>query len=703
MKLEKAMSCLWGTILSFVIGFAGICCLVTGMDMAVDIGALAGICAVAALVCSISYTLPLGAVPPAGLVLLGIYYWRQGELVPGLESLLFRLSRQYDMAYGWGVIRWSVRTTDDMEATLLMGAAILAVLVILTVAWVVCRRKPGSPGVLVGILPLLACLVVTDTVPDLIWLFLLLAGIVILLLSSTARRQDEKQGNRVCVLVTLPVTVLLLTLFAVCPQSSYSDQNAKAWMDALRKNALVDRLMGQFFEEGTSGSSVDASVVRLDTVGFRVSSSAEILRISADFDGSVYLRGRALDSYDGKSWTDSGTDVSALYWPDESLMESRGELMITTRYAHRMLYLPYYTQSKVLQGVSRSLENEKKLKMYSLACSDVPLSAYVERYPNLTDAPGWDIDPEDHIHLTDSVKKWAQPLAKQIIGDIKNPYYQARMIGAYVQNSASYDLRTGRMPGSAKDFAKWFLERSDTGYCVHFATTATVLLQAAGIPARYVTGYATEATNAHVTVVRSSDAHAWVEYWLPGYGWAVLEVTPAADGSENGDQTQGSDGIEPSLPVQPDQIQGTDATQPSGVQTPDNLQSGGQTGNKTVLRVPDGVWTALWVLLAAAGAIGLLLGQRYLRLYLRKKRLAGATANQQAIACWNMLTRMCRMLGRPPEEALFALAQKAKFSQHTITQEELSCLQQGLDEARERLRGHSVFRRFWYWAVLALY
>ena len=41
----------------------------------------------------------------------------------------------------------------------------------------------------------------------------------------------------------------------------------------------------------------------------------------------------------------------------------------------------------------------------------------------------------------------------------------------------------------SEDFAIWFLTEADTGYCIHFATAAVVLLRAAGIPARYVDGY----------------------------------------------------------------------------------------------------------------------------------------------------------------------------------------------------------------------
>ncbi len=705
MKLEKAMSGLWGFLLSFTIGFAAVSCLATAMYMAVDLKVLAGVCFVAAVFFSACYSLPLGAVPPAAVGIVGGALLFRGDLLQGLESLLYRVSRQYDRGYGWGVIRWSVRSADEMEATLELGMCALAVVIVLLVAWTVCRKKPTVVALIPSTVPLALCLVVTDTVPDLVWLFLFLAAALLLLLSQTVRRQDPEQGNRLCTVLVLPITIVLLILFAAIPKDGYTGQKqAQAMVDAVLENPVMDRLFGRFFEKGITGSSVDAGIVRLDSVGIRVASRAEILRMSANFDGVVYLRGRALDAYDGKTWKESGTDVKELYWPNEALMENRGEVVITTRYAHRMLYLPNYTRSSLLLDVSRSLENENKLTMYSFACADVSMAAYTALYPAMTDKPYWRINQDKYIHLTDEVKAWAEPLAQRIIGDIQNPYYQARAIADYVQNSATYDLRTRRMPSASKDFAQWFLETSETGYCVHYATAATVLLQAAGIPARYVTGYVAESENGHITVVRSSDAHAWVEYWLPYFGWAVLEVTPPLVAL----QTEGTDPIETTQPTettvstQPDATQDPDTTEPDRPQT-EKPTTPDSAGKKEPFKIPEEVWKWLGILAIVTGVVGAVIGQRCLRLYLRRRRQARCGENDRTIAYWQELSRLYRALGQSPEEALVELVEKAKYSQHTITAEELTRLENGILIAREKLRQRSIFHQFWYRLVLVLY
>jgi transglutaminase-like putative cysteine protease len=72
-----------------------------------------------------------------------------------------------------------------------------------------------------------------------------------------------------------------------------------------------------------------------------------------------------------------------------------------------------------------------------------------------------------------------------------------------------------------------FLFRTRTGFCGHYASAFTVLMRAAGVPARVVTGYLGGEWNpvGGYLVVRQSDAHAWVEVWLAGSGWRRVDPT----------------------------------------------------------------------------------------------------------------------------------------------------------------------------------
>ncbi|HXF67685.1 MAG TPA: DUF3488 and transglutaminase-like domain-containing protein [Burkholderiales bacterium] len=74
-----------------------------------------------------------------------------------------------------------------------------------------------------------------------------------------------------------------------------------------------------------------------------------------------------------------------------------------------------------------------------------------------------------------------------------------------------------------------FLFRTREGFCEHYASAFVVLMRAAGIPARVVTGYLGGEVNqlGNYIIVRQSDAHAWTEVWLSDRGWVRIDPTAA--------------------------------------------------------------------------------------------------------------------------------------------------------------------------------
>ncbi len=74
-----------------------------------------------------------------------------------------------------------------------------------------------------------------------------------------------------------------------------------------------------------------------------------------------------------------------------------------------------------------------------------------------------------------------------------------------------------------------FLFDYQAGFCEHYSSAFVVLMRAAGIPARVVTGYVGGYRNqvGNYWLVRRSDAHAWAEVWLTGRGWVRVDPTAA--------------------------------------------------------------------------------------------------------------------------------------------------------------------------------
>jgi transglutaminase-like putative cysteine protease len=72
-----------------------------------------------------------------------------------------------------------------------------------------------------------------------------------------------------------------------------------------------------------------------------------------------------------------------------------------------------------------------------------------------------------------------------------------------------------------------FLFSTRSGFCEHYASAFAVVMRAAGVPTRIVTGYQGGETNAlgKYLIVRQADAHAWTEVWLKGRGWVRVDPT----------------------------------------------------------------------------------------------------------------------------------------------------------------------------------
>ncbi|MFC7301663.1 transglutaminase TgpA family protein [Cognatiluteimonas weifangensis] len=95
-----------------------------------------------------------------------------------------------------------------------------------------------------------------------------------------------------------------------------------------------------------------------------------------------------------------------------------------------------------------------------------------------------------------------------------------------IRSEFAYTLATP-LPG--RHAVDEFLFDTRAGFCEHFSSAFVVLMRAAGIPARVVTGYVGGYRNpiGGYWLVRNSDAHAWAEVWLEGRGWVRVDPTAA--------------------------------------------------------------------------------------------------------------------------------------------------------------------------------
>jgi len=92
---------------------------------------------------------------------------------------------------------------------------------------------------------------------------------------------------------------------------------------------------------------------------------------------------------------------------------------------------------------------------------------------------------------------------------------------------------TLKPPALGQNSVDQFLFDTRRGFCEHYAGAFALIMRAAGIPARIVTGYQGGEYNrvGNYLIVRQSDAHAWTEVWIEERGWVRVDPTAAVSPS----------------------------------------------------------------------------------------------------------------------------------------------------------------------------
>ncbi len=180
----------------------------------------------------------------------------------------------------------------------------------------------------------------------------------------------------------------------------------------------------------------------------------------------------------------------------------------------------------------------------------------------------------------------------QCIGEVKD----------YLEENMEYTLSPGKLK-EGQDFLDEFVFVKKKGYCSYFATAATIMFRAQGIPARYVEGYIITEEDYKKNVIKSEKidqivsmqgygepvdyvqldikdyrAHAWTEIYVSGFGWVPIEVTTGYSNVLQGEQ-----------PTTKSQEQTTTKSQEQTTTKPQEKQTttAGASTNKTIKEEVD--------------------------------------------------------------------------------------------------------------------
>jgi len=725
MKHKYWLTHLLSACFAFLFAVAAVGCLVTGWKLPItSTGNLLLWCGLFSVLPPVLMYFKYGGWVLLLLSVRGAFaLWQDGLLWEQAQTIGYIISSHFHGVYKWPVI--GKLLTEDYDLVLIL----LAYLTALSVSVCICRRWNSLLALPVPILSLAVCLITTDTIPTERVLVLLILEIVLLLITDWIRRKNPRQFASVLLITGIPAVLALALLFGMNPQENYVNHAAEiqkkavTWFEQIKTKA--EEAAGSF----TGNFALET--LNLRSVGLKNDFSYTVMRVTSTSGGTVYLRGRDYDSYTGTEW-ESSEDREESFTIGSAGSET---IQIQTNSASKVLYTPYYTADALLltDGFADNTENSKK---YSFSFSASPVK-------------NTGISPNRSVYtaLPEETRIWAKELMNRMGIGGASEQETVREIEQYVKNSASYDLSTPTMDSGYTDFAKWFIKESDTGYCVHFATAAAVLLRASGIPARYIEGYMVSCTADEKTAVSNQDAHAWVEYYdADAEVWRILEATPADMISEEAEATKETDELETSeTEVSETEIPETEPAETDApVSSPDNpqteneetttdihSQSGtqhqGSTGNvsgstasggigssgnsggssavggtsgttdvpKEPFKIPDwlihGIVTTLKTALKIFLIILVIPVQAYIRMAWHNKRWNSGKSNEQAIRRWRQCRRMARLVKfRLPSE-LDALALRAKFSQHTITEDELA----RFDEFRQQILMY-MQEKVWY-------
>lgn len=262
---------------------------------------------------------------------------------------------------------------------------------------------------------------------------------------------------------------------------------------------------------------------------------------------AVYLRGTSFDAYDGRRWTRTHTGGERI--------RRYGEDFLLTRYAEpgrdhpwqislehidqEVVFLPPHTVAvEVPPRYASGLDVGRDLTIYpGLELRYEDADSLGLRYTAWTSGDPSE-EPIDTLGEDDLRRYLALPpgheslraIAEAWTAGATTPRARAEAILARLHGPA-FTYTTRMEDVGDRPPLVWFLEVGRRGHCEYFASAMAILLREVGVPTRNVTGFASAHFNSYgrYYAVRSGDAHAWVEAYLPGEGWVRFDPTPASD------------------------------------------------------------------------------------------------------------------------------------------------------------------------------
>ena len=217
---------------------------------------------------------------------------------------------------------------------------------------------------------------------------------------------------------------------------------------------------------------------------------------------------------DGSIWRVDGVGIANEAITVFASLPKRRSLLALPKGTARIQDLPVATLEYNLFGTVRVTEPP----------GFVAYQAWFEQNP----PPASRADQRLDLAIPNSERQLLQEVAEELTLANLEPMERVRKISSYIGRNFRFSLYVpeNAARGPTNSPLQRFLTQTHSGHCEYFATATVLLLRQAGIPARYVTGYALQerALNG-LFIVRDRHLHAWAEYWMEDH-WEDLDTTP---------------------------------------------------------------------------------------------------------------------------------------------------------------------------------
>ncbi len=527
---------------------------------------------------------------------------------------------------------------------------------------------------LLSMVLLVPCFILVNTLPSLVYLFIAIASLIALYISKNTRKFRPSQGGVIAAISFGTMLVVMAILLAFNPIEKYERFENGFNIDDGRKTTAEKNLNEIKGSHEEKENLIDISPL--------TQTHTPVMTVTSAVGGNIYLKGTAYADYRDNTWSIISDNDAARYPQDfVPFTATIGNNALTDTRVHmlnksKIAYVPYFLESlpdnlNSVADVCVKNDTDKNEFNYS----HYPFYAEnTYRYNNSADAEDYKAFVYDtYLEIPRKAQIELRRIADQegFLDSELTVSEKVEMVKNYISNSKTYSLKTPKMP-SGKDFATWFLNESDTGYCVHFATAGTLMLRVLGIPARYVTGYyATAYANQTVTVT-TDNAHAWVEYYSDTAGWIPLECTPSS--------------FQPARYVGSQRASGgsTDTTQPTTVEpttaptAPTNGTVSHSTKSKNDIKSSfefNGFTIAMMSLGIVALALIAIFSRRIIIIKKRKQRFETGRNNKRAICIYKELKNLTKISHLLITDEVKSVYEKARFSNHTISDDELKIIE----------------------------